>query len=64
MVAVGLVAATAAFGVGPWPGLAPSVTAPSGGVRYTATRAHGSTTVRTIRAGTGEILASANFAGA
>ena len=46
------VAAGAALAVGPWPGLAPSVSLPSGDVRYTATRAGGMTTVKAIRAGT------------
>lgn len=51
----------AALAVGPWPGLAPALTSPSGDVRYTATRAHGSTTVKAIRDGT--TIASAKFAG-
>jgi hypothetical protein len=52
----------AALAVGPWPGLAPTITSPSSDVRYTATRAHGSTTVRAIR--NGATIDSAKFAGA
>jgi hypothetical protein len=59
---VAMVASGVALGVGPWPGLAPTVAASSGDVRYTAVRAHGSTTVKAIR---GEsVIASATFAGA
>jgi hypothetical protein len=56
------VAAGAALAVGPWPGLAPSVSLPSGDVRYTATRAGGMTTVKAIRAGT--VIASTRITGA
>jgi len=62
VVLVAMVASGVALGVGPWPGLAPSVAASSGDVRYTAARAHGSTTVKAIRAGS--VIASATFAGA
>jgi hypothetical protein len=62
VVLVAMSASGAALGVGPWPGLAPSVAASSGDVRYTATRAHGSTTVKAIRGGS--VIASATFAGA
>jgi hypothetical protein len=51
--------AAAAYAVGPWPGLAKSVTA--GELRYTATRAHGSTTVRALRGR--NVVASAKFSG-
>jgi hypothetical protein len=59
---VALVLAAAATAVGPWPGLARSVTSSSGELRYTATRAHGSTLVRAFRAG--DVVASARFSGA
>jgi hypothetical protein len=49
-------------GAGPWPGLAQSVQAPSGLVRYTASRAAGVTTVRAI--GTARVVVSARFRGA
>ncbi len=62
VVVTALVAAGAALGVGPWPGLAPTVAAPSGDVRYSAVRVHGSTTVKAIR-GAG-VVASATFKGA
>src|SRR5258707_15481933 len=62
VVLVAMVASGAAFGVGPWPGLAPTVAASSGNLRYTAVRSHGSTSVKAIR---GErVIASATFAGA
>jgi hypothetical protein len=51
-----------ALGVGPWPGLAASVAAPSGGPRYTATRAAGATTVRAVKAGS--VVSSATLDGA
>ena len=51
-----------ALAVGPWPGLARTVRAASGDVRYTATRAGGATTVRTIHAG--KVVDSATFEGA
>ena len=54
--------AGAALAVGPWPGLALSVSSPSGDVRYTATRAGGTTTVKAIREGT--VIASTRIAGA
>jgi hypothetical protein len=55
-------AAGAALAVGPWPGLAPSVSSPSGEIRYTATRGGGLTTVKAIRSG--RVLASTRIAGA
>ena len=61
-----LVAATtitgAALAVGPWPGLARTVAAPSGDGRYSATTANGTTTVKAI--GAGGVIASATFDGA
>jgi hypothetical protein len=57
-----LALAAAATAVGPWPGLARSVTSPSGELRYTATRAHGATTVRALRGR--NVVASAKFSGA
>jgi hypothetical protein len=62
VLAIAMVAAGTALGVGPWPGLAPTVSASSGDVRYTAVRAHGATSVRAIRDGT--VIASAMFTGA
>jgi len=59
---VAMVASGAALGVGPWPGLAHTVAASSGNLRYTAVRAHGSTSVKAIRGG--RVIASATFAGA
>jgi hypothetical protein len=58
--ALGLAAVATA--VGPWPGLARSVTSPSDELRSTATRAHGSTTVRALRGR--NLVASARFSGA
>jgi hypothetical protein len=55
-------AAAAALAVGPWPGLAPSVSSPSGDVRYTAARAGGMTTVKAIQSG--RVVASTKIAGA
>jgi len=52
----------AALAVGPWPGLAPSVSSPSGEVRYTASRGGGMTTVRAIQSG--RVIASTKIAGA
>jgi len=52
----------AALAVGPWPGLAPSVSSPSGEVRYTASRGGGMTTVRAIRSG--RVVASTKIVGA
>jgi hypothetical protein len=49
--AAALIATGAAFGVGPWPGVAGTVVGPSGHVRYTASRSDGSTTVRALRVG-------------
>jgi hypothetical protein len=61
-----LVAATAicgsALGVGPWPGLAQTVRAPTGDLRYTAARAGESTRVRMVRPD--GVASSATFAGA
>jgi hypothetical protein len=61
LVAVLAVCGTA-LGVGPWPGLARTVEAPSGDVRYSATRAEGTTKVRALSAG--RVVASATFDGA
>jgi hypothetical protein len=61
--AAALGAAGAAWAVGPWPGLAASVQAPSGDVRYAATRGGGATTVRKI-ATDGRLLVSRRIAGA
>jgi hypothetical protein len=55
-------AAGAALAVGPWPGLAAAVSSPSGDVRYAATRAGGTTTVKAIQEGT--VIASTTIAGA
>jgi hypothetical protein len=49
-----------AAAVGPWPGLARSVAA-ADGVRFTATRSAGATTVRAVREGT--VVATATFHG-
>ena len=62
-IAAVLGAAGAAWAVGPWPGLAASVQAPSGDARYAAARAGGATTVRKISAD-GRILASKRLTGA
>ena len=62
VVMVAMVASGAALGVGPWPGLAPTVAASSGTLRYTAVRSHGSTSVKAIRGA--RVIASATFAGA
>jgi hypothetical protein len=62
-IAAVLGAAGAAWAVGPWPGLAASVQAPSGEARYAAARAGGATTVRKISAD-GRVLASKRLTGA
>ncbi|MGE5274068.1 MAG: hypothetical protein ACM3QU_09985 [Verrucomicrobiota bacterium] len=62
VVSAAALVAGAALAVGPWPGLAASISSPSGDVRYTAVRAGGTTTVRAIRNGT--VIASARIAGA
>jgi hypothetical protein len=56
-----LIAAAAASGVGPWPGLAQSVTSAQTGIRYTASRTGAATTVRALRAG--QVLATAQLDG-
>ena len=61
-IAAVLGAAGAAWAVGPWPGLASSVQAPSGDVRYAAARGGGATTVRKIDAD-GRLLVSRRIAG-
>jgi hypothetical protein len=61
-IAAALGAAGAAWAVGPWPGLASSVAAPSGDVRYAAARSGGSTVVRKISAD-GQLLASRRITG-
>jgi hypothetical protein len=58
-----LAAAGTALAVGPWPGLAASVPAPSGDVRYTAARSAGATMVRKIGAD-GRLLVSTRIQGA
>src|ERR1041384_1605862 len=62
VVTVAMVASGAALGVGPWPGLAPTVAASSGNLRYTAVRSHSSTSLRAIRGA--RVIAAATFAGA
>jgi hypothetical protein len=62
VVLAAMLSAGAALAVGPWPGLAPSVSSPSGEIRYTATRGGGMTTVKAIQSG--RIVASTNIAGA
>jgi hypothetical protein len=62
VVLVALTAARAALAVGPWPGLAPSVSSPSGEVRYTAGRSGGMTTIKAIRSG--HVVASTKIPGA
>jgi hypothetical protein len=56
-----LIAAGGALGVGPWPGLAQSVTSSQTGTRFTASRSGEGTTVRALRAG--HALASAQLDG-
>ena len=51
-----------ALGVGPWPGLARTVRAPSGDVRYSATTVGSTTTVKAVNAGS--VITSATFDGA
>jgi hypothetical protein len=62
VVSVAASLAGAASAVGPWPGLAPSVSSSSGDVRYTAMRAGGMTTVKAVREGA--VVASTRIAGA
>lgn len=62
-IAAVLGATGAALAVGPWPGLAASVQAASSGVRYTAARSGGATTVRAIGA-EGRLLAATRIQGA
>jgi hypothetical protein len=60
-----LIVTSAAFGVGPWPGLASGVRAPGGDLRYTATRSEGSTVVRAVRpAAAGGVVAEVTLDGA
>jgi hypothetical protein len=62
-VAAAAISAGAALAVGPWPGLAQTVVAPTGDhVRFTAVRADGATTLR-ARGADGGTLAAATFAG-
>jgi len=61
--AAALIVSAAASAVGPWPGLARTVVAPSGDVRYTATRSDGSTTVKALQRD-GTVIATATFDGA
>lgn len=62
--AVTPIAAGVALGAAPWPGLAEGVVAPSGDVRYAASRAPGSTTVTATHFGDGKLLLSKTFDGA
>src|SRR4029453_14209521 len=62
-IAAALAAAGAAWAVGPWPGLAASVQAPSGDVRYGAARGGGATAGRKA-APDGRRLVSRGIAGA
>jgi hypothetical protein len=62
VVVAALIAAGAASGVGPWPGLAQAVTSSQSNIRYTAARSAGGTIVRAVRAG--RALASAHLDGA
>ena len=55
---------TAADAVGPWPGLAQSVSGPAGDARYTASRTDGSTVVKVVRVADGKVVSSATFPGA
>jgi hypothetical protein len=64
VVAVATVASGVALGAGPWPGLAQTVVDPAGQVRYVATRADGSTTVKARRVGDRALLVSQTFDGA
>ena len=59
--AAALILSGTALAVGPWPGLARSVSS-ADGVRYTAARAHGATVVRAIRGG--RVVADATVDGA
>jgi hypothetical protein len=61
LVIAALSVSAVAAAVGPWPGLARSVAAPDG-VRYTAARSDGSTTVKAVRDGT--VVETATFDGA
>jgi len=61
VVIAALTVSAVAAAVGPWPGLARSVAAPDG-VRYTATRSGGSTTLKAVRSG--RVVAKASFDGA
>jgi hypothetical protein len=60
--AAAVAAAGAAWAVGPWPGLAQWVQAPSGAVRYAAAQRGAATTVRKISAD-GQLLVSKRIAG-
>jgi hypothetical protein len=65
VVSTALVASEAAGAVGPWPGLARAVVSAQGNVRFTASSAGGSTTVRAAKpANQGGVVATAQFAGA
>lgn len=59
-----VVASGTAFGVGPWPGLAQAIVAPSGELRYTASRAGDATSVKALRVAGAEVVASRRFSGA
>lgn len=60
---VALAVSGQASAVGPWPGLAQSVVGAGGHVRYSASHANGSTTVRAMRVESDEVLGSATFEG-
>jgi hypothetical protein len=63
VLAAALIASGGAGAVGPWPGLARTVVAPGGDVRYTATRSSGTTTVKAVKRD-GSVAATATFDGA
>jgi hypothetical protein len=58
---VAMIASGAALAVGPWPGLARTVRAPTGGVRYAASVAGGVTALKAVRGAS--LIASATFPG-
>src|SRR5690242_839217 len=61
--AAALVVAATALAAAPWPGLARSVSTSRADIRYVAVRAHGDTTVRAIRAASGETVAAHTLKG-
>ncbi len=60
---ISLTVVAAAFGAGPWPGLAVNLTAPDGTVRYAAKAVGSSTNVTAVRVSTGRVLHRARVAG-